>query len=72
MPKINPIVVAIDSLGCSQSDLARQLGVRRATVSVWKKRGFIPVKKVAEATGIPAYVLCPEYFPAPTMRGEQS
>ncbi len=74
MPKINPIVVAIDSLGCSQSDLARQLGVKRATVSVWKKRGFIPVrsvKKVAEATGIPAYVLCPEYFPAPTILGEQ-
>lgn len=73
MPKINPIVIAIESLNCTQSDLARQIGVKRATVSIWKKRGFIPVrnvKKVAEVTGIPAYVLCPEYFPAQLVRGE--
>lgn len=73
MPKINPIVIAIESLNCTQSDLARQIGVKRATVSIWKKRGFIPVrnvKKVAEVTGIPTYVLCPEYFPAQLVRGE--
>lgn len=49
MPKINPIVIAIESLNCTQSDLARQIGVKRATVSIWKKRGFIPVRNVKKS-----------------------
>ena len=64
----NPVDLAIQSLGWSQTSLAKKLGVHRATVSAWKCRGFVPVKNVkrmADVTGIPAYVLCPEYFPAP-------
>ena len=70
MSTFNPVIFALESLKCTQSDLARQIGVKRATVSIWKKRGHIParsVKKVTEATGIPSYVLCPEYFPAPVI-----
>lgn len=70
MTSFNPVVLALESLKCSQSELARQIGVKRATVAVWKKRGHIPVrsvKKVTDATGIPPYVLCPEYFPAPVV-----
>lgn len=66
----NPTEFVLESLGCSQTDLAKKLGVQRATVSIWKKRGAIPVKsvkRVAEVTGIPAYILCPDYFPAPPM-----
>lgn len=62
---INPIELALMSLGCTQTELAKRLGFKRATVSSWKKRGFIPVKqvrKVSEVSGIPAHVLCPEYF----------
>ena len=68
MTSFNPVLLALESLKCTQSDLARQLGVKRATVAIWKQRGFIPVrsvKKVSDVTGIPPYVLCPEYFPAP-------
>lgn len=68
MATFNPIVVALSYRGCSQATLAKELGVSRATVAVWKRRGFIPpknVKRVAELTGIPAHVLCPTYFPAP-------
>lgn len=70
MTSFNPVVLALESLKCTQSELARQLGVARATVAIWKKRGHIParsVKKVTDVTGIPSYVLCPEYFPAPTV-----
>ncbi len=70
MTSFNPVVLALESLRCSQSELARQIGVKRATVAIWKKRGHIParsVKKVTDVTGIPPYVLCPEYFPAPVV-----
>lgn len=71
----NPTEFVLESLGCSQTDLAKKLGVQRATVLIWKKRGAIPVKsvkRVAEVTGIPAYILCPDYFPAPSMSPESS
>lgn len=66
--KFSPIELALESLGCSQSELARRIGVNHATVSIWKRRGHIPlaqVKKVAEVSGVPAHVLCPKYFPRP-------
>ncbi len=70
MATINPVDLALQSLGCTQTALAKRLGVKRATVSAWKLRGSVPVKAVkrmAEITGIPAYVLSPVYFPAPTI-----
>lgn len=75
MTRINPIILATETLQCNQSELARRLGVERAVISVWKRRGHIPVravKHVAAVTGIPAYVLCPAYFPGPVFVTSQS
>lgn len=68
MGTFNPIDIVLSTRGCTQSVLAKELGVERATIAVWKCRGFIPpknVKRLSEVTGIPPYVLCPKYFPAP-------
>ena len=65
---INYIEVATQSLGCTQTALAKQLGVHKAVLTNWKRRGIVPVrrvKKFSEVTGIPCYVLAPDFFPAP-------
>lgn len=64
----NPVCIATASLGVNQSELARRLGYSRARISVWKKRGHIPVaevKRVAEASGVPCHILDPVHFPKP-------
>ncbi len=64
----NPIDFVLSARNCTQSELARQIGVKRATIASWKSRGFIPpknVKTLSEVTGVPTYILCPEFFPAP-------
>lgn len=65
---LNPIQISLDSLGISQSELAKRLGLHRSVVSAWKRRGSIPlkhVKQVSEITGVPAHILSPHFFPKP-------
>lgn len=71
----NPVELALESLRCNQSELARKLHVHKACISVWKKRQAIPlahVKRVSEVSGVPAHLLCPEYFPAPIVIKESA
>lgn len=67
---MNAIDLVTKSLGCSQSELARRLGVSTAVVSSWKRRGIslAMTKRVAEVSGVPAYVLNPDVFPNPMER----
>ncbi len=62
---MNAIDLVTKSLGCSQSELARRLGVSTAVVSSWKRRGIslAMTKRVAEVSGVPAHVLNPDVFP---------
>ncbi len=65
---LNPVEIAMKSVGCSQSELARRLGVHRSVVSVWKRRGVIPIKAVprlSSVTGVPPHILRPDFFPRP-------
>ena len=66
--EMNPVELALQSLGCTQSELARRLGVGRAVVHAWKVREAIPVRevrRVSEVSGVPAHLLCPKFFPKP-------
>lgn len=65
----NSIDIAVQSLGITQAELAKRLGVHRSVVTHWKKRG-IPlkeVKHVSEVCGVPAHILSPEFFPRPVV-----
>jgi DNA-binding transcriptional regulator YdaS (Cro superfamily) len=71
----NPVEMALLSCGCSQSELARRLGVNRTTVCQWKRRSEIPARnvlRVSEVTGVPAHLLSPKYFPRPTIVKEKA
>jgi transcriptional regulator with XRE-family HTH domain len=52
---------AMDARGWNQSDLARELGVRRATVSDWFARGRVPmgdaVMRMPKALGVDGHWL---------------
>lgn len=64
----NPVELALASLGCSQSELARRLGISRNAVSLWKLRGKVPVEHVlllSEVSGVPCHILSPKFFPKP-------
>ncbi len=66
----NPVDMVLRTLNCTQADLSRAMGVSRAVISIWKTRGGIPakrVKRLSEVTGIAPFLLCPEYFPTPTL-----
>ena len=70
MSSQNPVDLILSSVKCSQSELARAVGVTPAVISMWRKRGNIPTKRVkvvSEVTGIAPFVLCPEFFPCPTI-----
>lgn len=63
----NPIVLAITTLGCSQSELAKRIGVSPSLINMWKRRGYVTtkyLKTASKVTGIPAYLLNP-YVPNP-------
>lgn len=65
---INPVALAVASLNCSQSELARRIGVKPGLVHMWRLRGSIPaphLKKVCQVTGLPPHLLnpnIPAYF----------
>lgn len=58
--KVNPIVLATQTLGCTQAELAEKIGVSKGLISMWKCRGYITVRylaKACEVTGLPPHVL---------------
>ena len=57
MDSVNCIDVAVQACGCTQSELAKKIGVSSGQVSMWKKRGYITqkyLKKASEVTGLPS------------------
>lgn len=44
MDSVNCIDVAVQACGCTQSELAKKIGVSSGQVSMWKKRGYITQK----------------------------
>ncbi len=47
---------------------AERLGLKRTTVTMWRKRGVIPVAHVpavSAATGVPRHELRPDLYEAP-------
>lgn len=55
------------------SRIAREVGVQRAAVCKWQKRG-IPAERVLDverATGIPRHDLRPDLYPPPGMRSAE-
>ena len=64
----NPVELALASLDCTQSELARRLGLSRNAVSLWKLRGKVPVEHVlllSKVSGVPCHILSPKFFPKP-------
>ena len=64
---VNPIDVALQTIGGTQAQLAKLIGVTPAVVWNWKRRGYITqkyLKKAVEVTGLPANVLNPYVPPA--------
>ena len=62
MDSVNCIDVAVQACECTQSELAKKIGVSSGQVSMWKKRGYITqkyLKKASEVTGLPAHLLNP-------------
>lgn len=59
---LNPIDLAKTTLGCTQTELAKLLGVSTGLVSMWKIRGYITQRhlaKACEVTGLPPHLLNP-------------
>lgn len=62
-PPRNPVDLMCEKLWCSQADLARALGVSPKVISVWRKRGAVPVRMLADVaalTGLPPHLLNPK------------
>ncbi|MGN1209098.1 MAG: helix-turn-helix domain-containing protein [Duodenibacillus sp.] len=71
----NPVELALESLRCSQSELARKMGVHRSCISAWRRRNRVPlssVKRLSEVSGVPANLLSPKFFPAPVVVKESA
>lgn len=59
----NPVAVAVQACGGTQSALAKRLGVSRPLVSQWNSRREFPTNKlpmVAVKTGLPVVALLSE------------
>jgi DNA-binding transcriptional regulator YdaS (Cro superfamily) len=56
----NPVAVAVQACGGTQSALAKRLGVTRPLISQWNKRKEFPTNKlptIAVKTGLPIVAL---------------
>lgn len=65
---VNPITLITQTLGISQAELAKRIGVSTGLVSMWKTRGYITQRhltQVCNVSGLPPYVLNPN-IPAPS------
>lgn len=58
--RVNPVDLVLQATGVNASKLAEMVGVNKAAVSVWKRKGEIPLKrlqKVCEISGLPPHLL---------------
>lgn len=64
----NPVDLMTSVLACSKSELAAQLGVSPALITIWHKRGGVTLRylrKAVEVTGLPPHMLNPLVPPSP-------
>lgn len=50
------------------AEIAWHLGVSKSAVSKWRTVPLLRVRDVAAITGIPLYLLRPDFFPPPRRR----